>query len=177
MRLIKPKDEKFFGWLCGLMSLVKLANYFHIIKQPQTCFREGNRKQDIIMENQQPFRNTVKSSFTPSKSRETSGHCCISSWLAQPSKPVNKGVVTQVPNKGTCTWASYYPKQKDVDWKWRKKNMIILPSLHLPLHTTSTTQPPKMIQATDFFNLWYESEVRSCQRKREINIYPFIEHK
>lgn len=70
MRWIKPKDENFFGWLCGLLSLVKLANYFHIGKQFQTCFKEGNRKQDILTENQQTFRNSVKSSLTPSKSRD-----------------------------------------------------------------------------------------------------------
>lgn len=69
MRWIKPKDEKFFGWLCGL-SLVKLANYFHIGKQFRTCFKEGNRKQDILTENHQTFRNSVKSSLTPSKSRD-----------------------------------------------------------------------------------------------------------
>lgn len=53
--------------------------------------------------------------------------------------------------------------------------MIILPSLHVPLHITLKTQPPNMTQAVDF--KWPENEVRDCQRKREINIYSFVEHK
>ena len=47
--------------------------------------------------------------------------------------------------------------------------MIILPSLRVPLHITSRTQPPNTTQAIDFFR-WYENEVRSCQRKEEVNI-------
>lgn len=100
MKLIKPKDEKFFGWLCGLMLLVKLANYFHIIKRPQTCFRERNRKQNILMEDQQPTRNVVSDLHSlPQKLRETSGYCCIFSRLIQPSKQVRKSVITQVSTK------------------------------------------------------------------------------